>query len=100
MADKLRKAEKDILIPRMVEYKITHTLCREEQRLFAECAKENGFLVVVKCRDLMKEFTKCSNRWWNNEEFRKSVEDEYLHKRDHFRKTGEAEPSPFKRFGK
>lgn len=98
MAPLLRKVEKEVLIPRYMEYKIAHELCREEQRLFAECAKEKGLKVVWDCKGLLKKFEECSNRWWRDEEFKKQVEKEYIEKREHFRKTGQPiERSPFKR---
>lgn len=97
MAPVLRKVEKEVLIPRYMEYKINHELCHEESRLFAECAGEKGLKVVVDCRAVLKKFEICSNRWWRDEEFRKKSEEEYIQKRAHFRKTGEAERSPFKR---
>lgn len=99
MAPQLRKVEKEVLIPRYMEYKINHELCREESRIFSECAKEAGLKVVVECRDLLKKFHECSNRYFNDEELKKQVEKEYLEKREHFRKTGQpAEKSPFSRF--
>lgn len=97
MAPQLRKVEKGVLIPRLVEYKINHELCREESRLFHECAKNSGFLVAVNCKQLLKTFEGCSNRWFRDEEFREKVKKEYLEKRAHYRRTGEAEKSPFKR---
>lgn len=98
MSPYLRKVEKEVLIPRYIEYKITNELCREEQRLFAECAKEAGFRVVVDCKHLMRKFEECSNKHWRDDEVRKQVEKEYLEKRKKFRETGEAERTPFKRF--
>lgn len=93
----LRKVEKEVLIPRYVEYKITNELCREEQRLFAECAKVSGLRVVIDCKPLMRKFEECSNKHWRDGEVRKQVEKEYLEKRKRFRETGQAEKTPFKR---
>lgn len=97
MAPNLRKVEKDVLIPRYMEYKISHELCREEQKNFAMCAQAKGLKVVVDCKSLLKEFEACTNRWWRDEDLRKQIETEYLEKREKFRKTGESERSPFKR---
>lgn len=97
MAPHLRKVEKEVLIPRYLEYKINSELCREESREFHECAKSQGLKVVVDCKGLLKKFEDCSNKYWRDEELKKQVEREYLEKRAHFRKTGEAEKSPFKR---
>lgn len=97
MAPQLRKVEKEVLIPRYLEYKITHELCREEHKLFSECAKESGLRVVVDCKPLLRSFEECHNRYWRDEETRKQVEQDYLAKRKKFRETGESEKSPFKR---
>lgn len=97
MAPQLRNVEKNVLIPRYMEYKITHELCAEEAKRFAECAKEAGFRVVTDCRPILKQFEECSNRWWRDEQFQKKMEQEYLDKRDKFRKSGESEKSPFSR---
>lgn len=97
MAPHLRKVEKEVLIPRLTEYKITHELCADEAREFALCAKEQGLRVVIDCKPLMKKFEECSNRWWRDEEFKKQMEQEYIDKRTKFRQTGEAERSPFRK---
>lgn len=94
---KLRKVERDVLIPRYLEYKITHELCAKEAKDFAECSREAGFRVIWDCKGLMNILKDCSNKYWNDESVRKQVKDEYLAKRTKFRKTGEAEKSPFGR---
>lgn len=98
MSSKLRKVEKDVLIPRYMEHKITHELCSEPAREFAECAKAKGLRVVIDCKSLLKKFEECTNRWFRDEEFKKQCEQEYLAKRKKFQETGEYERSPFKRF--
>lgn len=97
MAPHLRKVEKEVLIPRLAEYKINHELCREESRIFHECAKSKGLRVVFDCREYLKTFQDCSNRWFRDEEFQKQMEKEYIEKRTRFEETGQAEKSPFKR---
>lgn len=97
MAPQLRKLEKEVLIPRLAEYKINHELCREESRLFHECAKSKGFRVALDCKEALETFKECSNRWFRDEEFQKQMEKEYIEKRTRFRETGQAERSPFKR---
>lgn len=96
--NKLRKVEKNIVIPRYLEYKINHELCNAESKEFADCARIKGLKVVVDCRTLLKKFQDCSNKYYKDEELRKQVEKEYLEKRAHFRATGQPfEKSPFKR---
>ena len=97
MAPYLRKVEKEVLIPRYMEYKITHELCADQARDFAECSKAKGLRVVVDCKQLLRTFEECTNKWWRDEEFKKQSEEEYLAKRKKFRETGVAEKSPFKR---
>lgn len=96
--NKLRKVEKNIVIPRYLEYKINHELCNAESKEFADCARAKGLKVVVDCRPLLAKFKECSNKYFNDKTLREQVEKEYLEKRAHFRKTGQpAEKSPFKR---
>lgn len=98
MAPQLRKVEKQVLIPRHLEYKINHELCREESRIFSECAKESGLMVAMNCKESLKKFHACSNKYSNDEEVKKQVEKEYLEKREYFRRTGKPfEKSPFGR---
>lgn len=98
MAPKLRKVESEVLIPRYMEYKINHELCHEEHKIFSMCAKNAGLRVVTECKDLLKVFHECSNKYFNDEEVKKQVTKEYLEKREHYRKTGQpAEKSPFSR---
>lgn len=94
MAPKLRKLEKDVLIPRLMEYKISHELCHDESKEFADCARESGPKVVINCRGVLKKYEECSNRWFRDENFRKETEQEYIDKRRKFRETGQAEKSP------
>lgn len=94
---KLRKIEKNVLIPRYLEYKITHELCAKEAKDFADCSRAAGFKVVVDCKGFMNNLKECTNKYWNDEDVRKQVQDEYLAKRKKFQETGEAERSPFKR---
>lgn len=98
MAPHLRKVESEVLIPRYLEYKITHELCSEEAKKFAECAKAAGFRVIFDCKQMRNQFEECSNKWWRDEATRKQAEREYLAKREKFRETGAAEKSPFSRF--
>lgn len=97
MSDKLRKVEREIIIPRYLEYKITHELCADLAKEFADCSKAAGLKVVRDCKPIMQKFTECTNKYYRDEGVRKQVEDEYLAKRKKFRETGIAEPSPFKR---
>jgi len=98
MAPHLRNVEKNVLIPRYMEYKIARELCAEENRLFAQCSRQAGLRVVIDCKLLLKQFHECANRWFQDEEFKKQMEQEYLAKRAKFRKTGVAEKSPITRF--
>lgn len=97
MDQRLRKIEKNVLIPRYLEYKITHELCAAEAKEFADCSKRTGIRVVLDCKDVLNKFKECSNKHWNDDELRREVTNEYLRKRKKFKETGEAEPSPFKR---
>lgn len=94
---RLRKVETEVLIPRHLEYKINHELCRAESKDFHDCAEAEGLMVVVRCRALLKIFEDCSNRWFRDQELRKQVTAEYLEQRDRYQQTGEAKRSPFAR---
>lgn len=97
MDTKLRIVEKDVLIPRYLELKINTEYCNEQLKNFHDCAKEAGLLVTFKCKPIYNVFVECSNKWFNDEGLREEVTQEYLRKRDKFRKTGVAEKSPFSR---
>jgi len=97
MAPKLRKVEKEILIPRYLELKINTELCHNEFADFMKCAKEKNFRLVTDCKDIYKVFGACSNRWFNDDELKKQVEQEYLEKKKRFKETGERTKSPFTR---
>lgn len=84
----LRKVEKDVVIPRRMDIKISRELCYEEHNTYQNCAKESGFLVFIKCKPAYKVYTDCSNRWFNDEQFRKEMEEEYLKARRKYRKEG------------
>lgn len=85
----LRKLERDVLIPRLLEERINKELCRDEKLSFSNCAKEQGFKVVINCRESLKAYETCSNIWWRNEEIWKQMEQVYLEKRQKYRETGE-----------
>lgn len=85
---KLRKIEKNVLIPRIAEEKINKELCFKEKRFFSDCAKEQGMKVVVNCKDALKAYEICSNAIWRNENFWKEMEREYLQRREKYRETG------------
>lgn len=92
---KLRKLEKNVLIPRHMEARIIREMCLEETKLFHACIKENN-CKMWNCRPEQKMFEECTNKWMRDKDFRKQCEKEYLELRQKYKETGVAEPSFFK----
>lgn len=48
--------------------------CKPEIGAFAECAKENGLMVVISCRKLNRDITACMYRHNSDEKFAEFLE--------------------------
>jgi len=69
--DRLRKVNEEVLRKKMqTEAK---DLCRPYFQAFGDCAKENGIMVVFKCRQQNQDMSDCMDRHCSEQKF-----DEYL----------------------
>ena len=48
--------------------------CTTPAHLFAQCAKQQGFMVVFKCRDENRAYNECLGRYTSEEEMGKLME--------------------------
>ncbi|XP_069770139.1 COX assembly mitochondrial protein homolog isoform X3 [Narcine bancroftii] len=55
---RLRHVEKDVLIPKMVREKAKE-LCSDKVEDFTKCCQQNGFFMVVKCREENAALKEC-----------------------------------------
>lgn len=63
-------------------------MCTDEVSKFTECAKTNGILMVVKCRQENSTMKSCMTKWYNDEGFKERCKKEYLQERSNYRRTG------------
>lgn len=84
----LRKVEIEVMIPKKMREKTRDQKCVEEVKAFTECCKENSVAMVWMCRKQNSKLKDCLNYWYNNDEFKKECEKEYLEERSEFRRTG------------
>ncbi|XP_073424643.1 COX assembly mitochondrial protein homolog [Dendrobates tinctorius] len=83
----LRHVEKDVLIPKLMREK-ARVRCAEQVEAFSKCCQENGFLMVVKCRDENAALKECLTKYYNDPTFYEECKQEYLKEREEYRKTG------------
>ncbi|XP_073534126.1 COX assembly mitochondrial protein homolog [Phyllobates terribilis] len=83
----LRHVEKDVLIPKLMREK-ARVRCAEQVEAFSKCCQENGFLMVVKCRDENAALKECLTKHYNDPTFYEECKQEYLKEREEYRKTG------------
>jgi len=85
---RIRKVEKEVLIPKKMRQRAKTEECLQEVTAFGECCKGSGILMVVKCRKENSAMKDCLQRWYQDEQFRKECEEEYLRERSEYRRTG------------
>ncbi|XP_053382196.1 COX assembly mitochondrial protein homolog [Mercenaria mercenaria] len=82
----LRALEDHLITKRMREE--SKNMCPEEDKVFGDCLREGGFFWAIRCRPANQELKKCQFKWFNSEEFRKKITEQYLDDRAEFRRTG------------
>jgi len=85
---RLRKVEKEILIPMKMRDKAKLEKCTDLVAAFSQCCKNSSVAMVVKCRDENTKMKACLTEWYQNEGFRQECQEEYLRERSDYRKTG------------
>lgn len=76
------------MIPKKMRDKAKEEKCAEEVKVFTECCRDRGVLMVVKCRKENDALKKCLTRWYEDEGFKSLCREEYLKERSEFRRTG------------
>ncbi|KAK2713624.1 hypothetical protein QYM36_009485 [Artemia franciscana] len=84
----LRKVETDVLIPKIMREKARTEKCIPEVDAFKKCCKENGLMMVVKCRKETAVQRQCFEKWYQDEGFKKECTDVYLQERSEYRANG------------
>ncbi|CAG9824841.1 unnamed protein product [Phaedon cochleariae] len=84
----LRKVELEVLIPKKMRELAKTEKCFKEVEDFGECCKNNGVLLVVKCREQNSTLKDCLTKWYNDDGFKEKCKKEYLAERSEYRKTG------------
>lgn len=84
----LRKVEKEVLIPKIMRERAKTEKCVDLVKDFGECCKENGLLMVVKCRKENAVMRDCYEKWYTNESFINECTDMYLAQRTEYRRSG------------
>ena len=76
------------MVPMKMRDKAKAEKCIPEVTAFTECCKNSSVAMVVKCRGENANLKACLTRWYNDTEFRKLCEEEYLQERAEYRRTG------------
>lgn len=84
----LRVVEKEVLIPKMMRERARKEKCVDQVREFNSCSKENGVMLVFRCRKENSEMQECYKRWYLDENFKKECTEMYLAERAEYRRTG------------
>lgn len=85
---RLRKVEREILIPKLLQQKTKELKCVEEVKEFAACSKRTGIMLPFKCQAVNQVMKECLYKWYKDPEFLKEVTDGYLKQRSEYRRTG------------
>ncbi|XP_049854305.1 COX assembly mitochondrial protein homolog isoform X2 [Schistocerca gregaria] len=84
----LRKVEVEVLIPKKMREKAKTDKCAKEVEDFNKCCKESSLSMVIKCRKENDALRDCLTRWYQDEDFKRECQEEYLSERSEFRRTG------------
>lgn len=84
----LRKTETDILIPKRIREISRKIHCKEATDMFKECCSMHPYSFFISCKEENKAQVDCLVKWFNDEELRKKVTEQYLQERSEYRRTG------------
>lgn len=85
---RLRKVEREVMIPKLMRDVAKKHKCTEEVAAFTECCSGNGILMAIKCRPENSALQNCLGQWYRNEQFINECTEEYLRERSEYRATG------------
>lgn len=78
----------DVLIAKKMRDIARDEKCVDEVAAFTECCKENGLLMMFKCRGENCKLKECLTKWYNDEDFKEHCKNLYLTERSNYRRTG------------
>lgn len=84
----LRKVEKDVLVMKKVRDRTRDEKCTQQVAEFSKCCKDNGLLMVIKCRKENTALKSCLTNWYHNDDFVEECKQQYLDERSEYRRTG------------
>lgn len=85
---RLRRVEKEILVPQKMRDKARAEKCADLVEIFGECSKREGLMMPFKCRRENDALKACLKKWYEDPGFQHLCREEYLQERSHFRETG------------
>lgn len=85
---RLRKVEREVMIPKLMREVAKNEKCIEEVAAFTKCCSANGVLMAIKCRPENSSLQACLTNWYRNEQFISDCTEEYLKERSEYRATG------------
>ncbi|XP_034182547.1 COX assembly mitochondrial protein homolog [Osmia lignaria lignaria] len=94
---RLRKIEKDVLIPQKMRDRAKEEKCVKEVQEFAKCCKDSNFLMVFRCKELNNALISCLELWYKDPQFKNECTQAYLEERSEYRRTGIPKSSKRKR---
>ncbi|EDW90239.1 COX assembly mitochondrial protein homolog [Drosophila yakuba] len=85
---RLRKVEREVLIPKIMRDRAKSEFCSKEVADFQECCKASSILMVATCRKQNSALKECLTQWYQNEAFKEECKQIYLQERADYRSTG------------
>lgn len=85
---RLRKVEREVLIPKIMRERAKTEKCIPEVKEFEACCKDSGLFMAVKCQQENEALKECSLKWYRDEKFKAECTEIYLEERAEFRRTG------------
>ncbi|XP_064539097.1 COX assembly mitochondrial protein homolog [Drosophila montana] len=85
---KLRKVEREVLIPKIMRDRARDEFCSKEVADFEECCKASSIFMVATCRKQNSALKDCLTQWYQNEAFKEECKAIYLQERSDYRSTG------------
>ncbi|XP_018914934.1 COX assembly mitochondrial protein homolog isoform X2 [Bemisia tabaci] len=84
----LRKVESEVLVKERMRVKARKELCEPFNLAFANCAKEHGLFMPFSCQEQGQNLKNCIRKYFEDPEFEKKMQEEYLEERAEYRRTG------------
>lgn len=85
---RLRKVEREVLVPKIMRERAKTEKCIPEVQGFETCCKDAGLLMSMRCQKQNEALKACSLRWYQDEQFKSECTEMYLAERSEYRRTG------------